>query len=600
MPSINSNTGAIYSVNASREADREMSTSMKRLSSGERITNAGDDAAGAAISDRMLSQVKGLEMSVRNAGDVISMAQVSEGALGEISDILQRVRELAIQSASDTYNAVERNYIQTETNQLLAEFDRVTKDTEFNEVNVLDGSFASKTFQIGVRKGESASISVSSMRIDAIGSYQQTTDMSTTDTDIATSAKLVTSAANTGADVSHVEADTVTINGQFGNKALSVTAGMSAKQIVDLVNHSFDDHGVDAIASTQLKLEAVSSVNSPATTGVVTVAFDLYGKNTTAVNVSAAITLGTTKATSDVETLRDAVNAYTAQTGIEAVLSQDKSNLILTQAEGYDIKVVDVNFDLETVDDTNLSTTTDADSTNTTTLNVASTTGVEVGDFVVITSDHAPVPAGAYVTAISAGASVTLSEAISGTVPSGATVKFVNTSRALAITGLGDDETTAGMGVTLIDKDQTTHTFDSARVTGQVTFASTAQFTIQADVEKGLFSTSPGSASLQKLSTVKLNTRENAVNALDILDKAMDRINLERAKLGAIMSRMTKAIDNLSNVSMNTKESRGRITDADFALESANLTKNQILQQSATAMIAQASKSMQTVLELLR
>ena len=87
---------------------------------------------------------------------------------------------------------------------------------------------------------------------------------------------------------------------------------------------------------------------------------------------------------------------------------------------------------------------------------------------------------------------------------------------------------------------------------------------------------------------------------MDILDKAMDRINLERAKLGAIMSRMTKAIDNISNVAMNTKESRGRITDADFALESANLTKNQILQQSATAMIAQASKSMQTVLELLR
>ena len=340
MPSINSNTGAIYSVNASREADREMSTAMKRLSSGDRITNAGDDAAGAAISDRMLSQVKGLEMSVRNAGDVISMAQVSEGALGEISDILQRVRELAIQSASDTYNAVERNYIQTETNQLLAEFDRVTKDTEFNEVNVLDGSFASKTFQIGVRKGESASISVSSMRIDAIGSYQQTTDMSTTDTDIATSAKLIKNATDAG----HVEADTVTINGQFGNKALSVTADMSAKQIVDLVNHSFDDHGVDAIASTQLKLEAVSSVNTPATTGVVTVAFDLYGKNTTAVNVSAAITLGSTKATSNVETLRDAVNAYTAQTGIEAVLSQDKSNLILTQAEGYDIKVIDVNF----------------------------------------------------------------------------------------------------------------------------------------------------------------------------------------------------------------------------------------------------------------
>ena len=115
-----------------------------------------------------------------------------------------------------------------------------------------------------------------------------------------------------------------------------------------------------------------------------------------------------------------------------------------------------------------------------------------------------------------------------------------------------------------------------------------------------MFTSTPGSADLIKLSDVKVSTRQKAVDALVVLDKAMDRINLERAKLGAIMSRMTKAIDNLSNVSMNTTESRGRIVDADFALESAQLTRAQILQQSATAMIAQASKSMQTVLDLLR
>ena len=593
MPSINSNTGALFSVNANNKAEREMAVSMKRLSTGDRITNAGDDAAGAAISDRMLSQVKGLDMSIRNAGDVISMAQVSEGALGEISDILQRVRELAIQSASDTYNAVERNYMQTETNQLLAEFDRVTKDTEFNEVNVLDGSFASKTFQIGVRKGENASISVSSMRIDAIGSYQQTTDMSTTDVDLATGAKLQADATTVG----HVEADTVTINGQFGNKALSVTANMSAKQVSDLVNQSFDEHGVDAVASTQLKLEAVANAVT-GNAGVITVAFDLYGKNTTKVNISAAITTGTTRATSNVEPLRDAINAYTAQTGIEAVLSSDKSNLILTQSEGYDIRIGDINFDLETSNDGAIaSTTLSADETNTNVLAVASATNILVGDFV--TGDL--IPAGAYVTSIS-GTDITISETIPSTVTaaSGTAVKFVSAARSLAVTGLGEDQTTAGIGVTLLDKDQSTHNLDSARVTGQITFNSTAQFTLQADTTKGLFSTSPGSATLKKLSEVKLNTRTAAVDALVVLDKALDRINLERAKLGAIMSRMTLAIDNISNVSMNTKESRGRITDADFALESANLTKSQILQQSATAMIAQASKSMQTVLELLR
>ena len=594
MPSINSNTGALFSVNATNKTERDMSTSMKRLSTGDRITNAGDDAAGAAISDRMLSQVKGLEMSIRNAGDVISMAQVSEGALGEISDILQRVRELAIQSASDTYNAVERNYIQTETNQLLSEFDRVTKDTEFNEVNVLDGSFASKTFQIGVRKGENASISVSSMRIDAIGSYQQATDMSTTDVDIATGAKLVTAAT----DDSYVEADTVTINGQFGNKALTITANMSAKEITDLVNQSFDSHGVDAVASTQLKLETVANAVA-GSAGTVTVAFNLYGKNTEVVNVSAAITCGTSEATSNVEPLRDAINAYTAQTGIEATLSSDKSHLILVQDEGYDIKIVDVDFDLETADDV-ATTTLDAACTNSTTVPVAATTGVEVGDFIVVTdAADAHVSQGAYVTAVNAGVSVTVNKAI--TIPNGSDVAFVNADRVLSITGLSEDQASNGIGVTVVDKSHSTgYGKDSAIVSGQITFNSTAQFTLQADTDKGLFSTSPGSASLKKLSTIKLNTRQKAVDSLVILDKALDRINLERAKLGAIMSRMTKAIDNLSNVSMNTKESRGRITDADFALESANLTKAQILQQSATAMIAQASKSMQTVLELLR
>ena len=151
MPSINSNTGAIYSVNASREADREMSTAMKRLSSVIELQMLVM-MAGVAISDRMLSQIKGLEMSVRNAGDVISMAQVSEGALGRFQ-ILQRVRELAIQSFQIHIMPL-REIICKENKSALAEFDRVTKDTEFNEVNVLDGSFASKTFQIGVRKGE--------------------------------------------------------------------------------------------------------------------------------------------------------------------------------------------------------------------------------------------------------------------------------------------------------------------------------------------------------------------------------------------------------------------------------------------------------------
>ena len=130
------------------KTEREMLQSMERISSGRRINNAGDDAAGAAISDRMMATVRALDMSIRNASDVLSMAQVAEGAIDEHSQALQRIRELSIQAATDILNAEQRIYLQTEANQLLEEMDRVARDTTFNEIAVLDGTFADRRFQI--------------------------------------------------------------------------------------------------------------------------------------------------------------------------------------------------------------------------------------------------------------------------------------------------------------------------------------------------------------------------------------------------------------------------------------------------------------------
>ena len=590
MPSINSNTSALFSVNAARKTDREMDTSMQRLSTGNRITNAGDDAAGAAISDRMTANIKGIEQSIRNAGDVISMAQVSEGALGETSSILQRIRELAIQSASDVMGATERNYIQTEVSQLLSEFDRVTKDTTFNQINVLDGSFASRTFQIGIKKGESASISVGSMRINQLGAYQQKTDMDSTDFDLATGAKLVSN----GTTVNHVEADTVTISGQLGASTVAVTAGQTAKDIATSINNVFESTGVDASASTQLKLQGISSSGN---TGVASMSFNLYGSNTsTAVTISSTVNFGSTTGATNFTELRDAINAYTAKTGVEAVLSADFSYLYLKQPEGFDIRIADVNFDVETSANLSLTTTTDASSAAAqTTLNVTSTTGIVVGDFVT----GVGIAPGTTVASISAGASVVLSTNIETTIANGAAVVF-GADRVLKVTGMSEDLATSGYQADLFDSSHISGVHDSVVVTGQITMNSSKQFTVDGDITKGLFATNPGSATLKALNDMSVSTRTGATDTLVVIDKALDRINLERAKLGAIMSRMEKAIDNLSNVAMNTTASKGRIVDADFALESANLTRAQILQQSATAMIAQASKSMQTVLELLR
>jgi flagellin len=589
MPSINSNTSALYAVNASRKTDRDMETSMQRLSTGLRITNAGDDASGAAISDRMSANIKGIEQSIRNAGDVISMAQVSEGALGEASSTLQRIRELAIQSASDVMSATERNYIQTEVSQLLAEFDRVTRDTTFNEINVLDGSFASRTFQIGIKKGEAASVSVGSMRIDQLGTYQQTTDVDSTDFDASTGAKLVASASV----ANHVESDTITISGQLGSANVTVTAGETARDIATNINNVFESTGVDATASTQLKFEGLASSGN---TGVVSVSFDLYGSNSSAVTISSSVNLGSTTGASNFTELRDSINAYTAQTGVEAVLATDFSYLYLTQPEGYDIKIADIDFDMETSSSLSLATTCDADSAaGQTTLSVASTTGVSVGDLVT----GVGIKPGTTVASISAGVSVTLSQNIETAIVNTSAIAF-GADRVFKVTGMSEDLATAGYQADLFDKDHISGVHDSVIVTGQITMNSSKQFTVNGDITKGLFTTNPGAATLNKLSGISVLTRQKSTDTLVVLDKAMDRINLERAKLGAIMSRMEKAVDNLSNVAMNTTASRGRIVDADFALESANLTRAQILQQSATAMIAQASKSMQTVLELLR
>ena len=587
MPSINSNTSALYSVNAARKTDREMDTSMQRLSSGNRITNAGDDAAGAAISDRMTANIKGIEQSIRNAGDVISMAQVSEGALGETSSILQRIRELAIQSASDVMSATERNYIQTEVSQLLSEFDRVTRDTTFNEINVLDGSFASRTFQIGIKKGEAASVSIGSMRIDQLGAYQQTTDIDSSDFDASTGAKLVASASV----VNHVEADTLTLSGQLGSTTVSVTAGQTAKDIATSINNVFDSTGIDATASTQLKLEGLASSGN---TGTVSVAFDLYGSNTTAVKISSSVNLGATVGASNLTELRDSINAYTAQTGVEAVLSSDFSYLYLTQPEGHDIKIADIDFDLETSSNVN-ATTVGAEAVGQTIITVGSSTGMSAGDLVT----GVGVAPGTTISSITDGTTIVLDTALTGAMSSGDAIA-VGADRVFKVTGMSEDLATSGYQADIFDKDHISGTHDSAIVTGQITMNSSKQFTVSGDITKGLFTTNPGSATLNKLSDMSVKTRQTATDTLVVIDKALDRINLERAKLGAIMSRMEKAIDNLSNVAMNTTASKGRIVDADFALESANLTRSQILQQSATAMIAQASKSMQTVLKLLQ
>ena len=736
MPTVNTNSAATFALNKMNATERDMLTSMERLSSGKRINHAGDDAAGAAISDRMTAQIKGLEQSVRNAGDVISMAQVAEGALDESSDILQRIRELAIQSASDVMNAEERSYLNAEVIQLLAELDRVTRDTTFNEIAVLDGSFADRRFQIGTHEREFAQLSVSSMRIDALGAFKAVTDGTDT-TGINSNLALNAYAVADTTETNLVQAETFTIHGILGSSTVTAAEGSTVRDIATSVNAVFDSTGVSAIASSQLKIEAKSL--DAAYNGQNSVSFSLQGKNGTSTSISANITLNATKTSSDLSALRDSVNNYTTTTGITATLSNDKSSIIMVQNEGYDIKLGTVNFASDTattgarrvllvtsldneeatagkavsLGDTSV-TTTDADGIFTGTPSGILTIGGRIGtttptaftstgplskvtdddaivasqtiasgftgtqsmtmvntatvhnSIITITSDAAtdgtfkitgtdvygnaleetiPVFAGG-ATAQTTNIFATVTTVIPSAVDADANVKvgvlntIANQSALVTITSSASDESGKTFTVTGTDMSgnaltevitgpeanktvtgrqifKTIHTVvnsaattgaitigvkaaDSVIVTGQLEMISSNSFTVLGEDGKGLFELSPGAASLDKLEGVNVKTRTASINALRVIDRSLDRIHMERAKLGALSSRMEKAIDNLSNVALNTAASRGRIQDADFAKESAELTKHQILQQSAMAMIAQAGKAQQNVLQLLQ
>ena len=732
MPTVNTNSAATFALNKMNATERDMLTSMERLSSGKRINHAGDDAAGAAISDRMTAQIKGLEQSVRNAGDVISMAQVAEGALDESSDILQRIRELAIQSASDVMNAEERSYLNAEVIQLLAELDRVTRDTTFNEIAVLDGSFADRRFQIGTHEREFAQLSVSSMRIDALGAFKAVTDGTDT-TGINSNLALNAYAVADTTETNLIQAETFTIHGILGSSTVTAAEGSTVRDIATSVNAVFDSTGVSAIASSQLKIEAKSLDSS--LNGQNSVSFSIQGKNGTSTSISANITLNSTTGNLVLSNLRDSVNNYTTTTGITATLSSDNSSIILVQNEGYDIKLGDVNFASDTVttgaqrvllvtsldNDEGVAgatvslgdkdvTTTDADGIYTGTPSGILTIGGKVGtttptaftgsgpgstttaagivatqaldsfgannltlvnatqtinSFLTITGDAAfgstftvtgtDVYGNPQTEAITGGGSATtvtstkifgtVSQiAVSGSVAADITVGKLNTianqSALVTITSSASDESGKTFTVTGTDMSgnaltevitgpeanktvtgrqifKTIHTVvnsaattgaitigvkaaDSVIVTGQLEMISSNSFTVLGEDGKGLFELSPGAASLDKLEGVNVKTRTASINALRVIDRSLDRIHMERAKLGALSSRMEKAIDNLSNVALNTAASRGRIQDADFAKESAELTKHQILQQSAMAMIAQAGKAQQNVLQLLQ
>lgn len=324
MTTINTNIGAISAqANMSRVND-EFNNAMTRLSSGLRINAAKDDAAGMAIAEKMTAQIMGLNQAVRNATDGKNLVDTTEGAHVEVSSMLQRLRELAVQSANDTNTSSDRNNLSAEGKQLIQEINRVAKDTTFNGMNILDGSFSNKQFQIGADAGQVLNLDVESAAATDIGAHQ-----------IKSNVSLAADATTAATDTGIAAGTTLNITGFAGSAEISTTAGMSAKELADEINSISASTAVRASATTKAKLSDFSAAS--------TVTFEVNNVSIGTVAISD---------TGDLRGIATAINNQTGQTGVTATMGTDNSEIILTDASGNDISITgyDTGVDDTTMD----------------------------------------------------------------------------------------------------------------------------------------------------------------------------------------------------------------------------------------------------------
>ena len=488
---INTNVASLTAQRNLGTSQTSLNTSIQRLSSGLRINSAKDDAAGLAISERFTSQIRGLNQAVRNANDGISLAQTAEGALKASGDILQRVRELAVQSANASNSAGDRQALQQEVGQLVSELDRISQTTEFNGSKLLDGTFGTQQFQVGANANQTIVAATANLRTSVYGNNQVK----------ASGADVAADAADNG-----ITGGDLIINGFAGSATVTVAANESAASVAAQVNLARADTGVTATARTELQLDITAGSYT------LDVSSGAGAAQSISFTVASATTDGLAEAVS-------ALNQQSSKTGVTASLTKDGTGIVLSQASGEDIR-----FELQAV----------------------SAIG---GEEISVTKLNQAGEAG--------GTPVVLA----------------------AVT----DVATAG-GYLILDSEKSFSTSDASDY-----------------IAAGVFTTDDTeSSTLNKVADLDVTSFSKASEALKTVDSALAFINGERAKLGALQSRFETSIANLQVTSENLSASRSRILDADFAAETANLSRAQILQQAGTAMVAQANQLPQGVLALLR
>ena len=462
---INTN---IMSLNAQRNLNSsqgDMATSLERLSSGLRINSAKDDAAGLAISERFTAQIRGLNQAQRNANDGISLAQTAEGALSETGNILQRIRELAVQSANDTNSESDRQALNNEVLELTAELNRIANTTEFNGAGVLDGTLEKLVFQVGANQGQT-------IEVDGIDARARSIGMRLGESGDNVSREALTDALDTNdLSVNGYSIDLGNVDPGNGSRAMDqITAAVAAR---------YADTGVQAERANSAQVEL--DYTGPAEETTVTV-------NDVEISVAGG---------ASADAAANAINSRAGQTGVSAY--EQDGNVMLV-SDGGDI---------------------------------------ELGG-------------------------------------AGAAEMFgVSTEE-----GDGGLEGSWYRGIELVT-------------------APGGQLEVGGNTANSMELLS-GEISDRRMSEVNVLSREDASNGLRTIDQALQMINEARSELGATQNRFESTVSNLSVTSENLSSARSRIADADFAAETAELTRTQILQQAGTSMLAQANQLPQNVLSLLQ
>lgn len=562
---INSN---IMSLNSQRNlmiSQGDQNQAMERLSSGKRINSAADDAAGLAISNRMTSQVRGLDQAIRNANDGISLIQTAEGALDETTNILQRMRELSIQSANGTYDDGNRATLNAEVQQLVSEIDRISETTKFNGLQILDGTLGDVDLQAGADANETISLNIGATDTKSLGSSQGGTlvGQEITDTNIMISSDTL-----------------VKINGQFVEKM--TTAAM--ENLISAINNSIEDVEASAV---------LSIVGDGEADGILTNAQEL--------TITATGLDGTDQVfkVSDTGSLQDMVDKINDVAGSVLTASiADGNKLQIDSTELQTLVIADPSTD---DDATGFAT---ADLTTRSRLVLDSSAENEEITFQISTADGV--------------AAFTYAEwGIDERNNAGEVQGNANASGTLAKGDLKINGVEVGAGsaagaaahVEAINaiKDETgvfaeLTSAGSSRL--QLTSISGQEFSIVGSTGANLIGFEEVNESIEgignTIADLDISTAAGAQKAIGTIDAALEQINETRGDLGAINNRLDFTINNLSNVSENVAAARSRIEDADFAAESAALSRAQVLQQAGTAMLAQANAAPQQVLSLLQ